>query len=205
MDVRKAVEHIQRIPGAYVDCSFRQGRDKVLKQLNERSGRDEKDLLDASIRDIQNTIVELIQEAAPYHIPDDYIFFLEFYGGLAIDKDNYRFSVFGVGPMVEEWYASVVSDVAFSEPGKSGVLSLGRMSFRTGEYQFQYVTFFLDLAGILQENCVIGIGPWGKEELTSFTIIKDIHAYPGMWRKIANSFTEWLEQTSETQGSFNYI
>jgi hypothetical protein len=202
MNVIEVIERIQRFPDAFVDCSFRQGRDAILRQLNERTGEDEEAFVDVTIEGIQDTIATLIQKAAPYDIPDDYIFFLEFYGGLAIDRDDYYLALLGVGPMVEEWYGSVDSDEALQEPGKYGFLSLGSLNFRGRRFRFQSVSFFLDLAGVVQKHCVIGVGPWGQHTLTPYTILKDVRAHPGMWRKIANSFTEWLEQAAETHGVF---
>lgn len=204
MDVREAVKRIQLLSGAFVDCSFRQGRNAVLKQLEERTGRDEEAFVDVYIQEMQDTMATLIHKAVPYEVPEDYIFFLEFYGGLAIDRDDYNFSILGIGPMVEDWYGSVESDEAFPEPAKYGFLSLGSLNFREGKYKFQHVDFFLDLAGIIQKHCVIGVGPWGQAGPTPSTIIQDIHAHPGRWQKIAPSFTEWLEQAAETGGAFSY-
>lgn len=106
--------------------------------------------------------------------------------------------------MVEDWYAAINSDEALPEPGRYGFLSLGSLNFREGIYKFQYVSFFLDLAGTIQKHCVIGVGPWGAEELTPDIVLKDIYAYPGKWQKIANSFTDWLEQAAQTGGAFIY-
>jgi hypothetical protein len=205
VDVKEIVERIRLLPEAFVDCGFRQGRDAFLRQLESRTGKDEAHLVDVYIEGCRETIAELVQRVAPYDIPDDYIFFLEFYGGLAIIRDDYYFALLGDGPMVEEWYGSVVSDEALKEPGKYGFLSLGLLSFRKGKYQFQYIDFFLDLAGFVRKHCVIGVGPWGQGTLTSWTILKDVHAHPDMWQKMANSFAEWLEQVAETRGSFGYI
>lgn len=204
MNLIETVERIRLISGTFIDCGFGQGRDMFLKQLEERTGNDESALVDVDIQGSRDLITKLIKRANPYNIPDDYIFFLENYGGLAIDRPNYRFSVLGVGPMVEDWYASVISDEAIQEPGKYSFLSLGSLNFREGRYKFQHVDFFLDLAGIIQKHCVIGVGPWGAEDLTPDIVIKDIYAYPGKWQKIANSFTEWLEQAAQTEGAFIY-
>jgi hypothetical protein len=167
-------------------------------------GEDASRSVDIFIENSQNAIPELTQTAAPHSIPEDYIFFLEFYGGLAIESDDCYFSLLGIGPMVEDWYAAVDSDEAFPEPGKYGFLSLGSLSFREGKHKFQHVDFFLDLAGVVQEYCVIGVGPWGEGEPNSFTIIKDLRAYPQKWQKIADTFTEWLDKAAETQGVFVY-
>ncbi|MBI1881258.1 MAG: hypothetical protein HYR94_24015 [Chloroflexi bacterium] len=204
MSIKEIVDRIKLLPESFVDVSYRQGRDKVLKQLNKRTGENESAWVDVFIEDSQNTIQKLIQKVTPYIIPDDYIYFLEFYGGLAIESNDYYFSLLGIGPMVEEWYTGIESDDAFPEPEKYGFLSLGSLDFRKGKYKFQHVNFFLDLAGVVQKHCVIGVGPWGEDDPNSFKIIKDIHAYPHRWQRVANSFTEWLELAAETRGIFVY-
>lgn len=206
MDVRRAVERIQLLPEAFVDCSIRQGRDAVLKQLRERDGSIADRIVDAFIaEDIRDTIATVAGKAKPYEIPDDYIFFLEFYGGLAIDRDDYYFSVFGVGPWVEHWYSSIVSDAVLQEPGEYGFLSLGRVTVHKGEPGSPYISFFLDLAGTVQKHCVIGVGPWGLGTPDPDVVLQDLHGHSAMWRKLANSFTEWLEQAADTEGSFGYV
>jgi hypothetical protein len=182
-----------------------QGRDAVLRQLNERTGKDEESTLEAFIQSCQEGIATLIQRAQPYEIPQDYIFFLEQYGGFCVVNNDYYLATLGIGPMVEEWYTAIDSDSALPNPGKHGFLSIGSLSFRTGKYRFQRVTFYLDIAGIIARNCVIGVGPWGQGTITSIDIIEDVHAYLEMWRQIANSFTGWLDKVAETGGAFDYI
>jgi hypothetical protein len=74
----------------------------------------------------------LLKRAEPYSIPEDYIAFLENYGGLSIEGDDYRFSILGAGPMVEDWYASIESDQAILPIGNYGLLTLGALRFRSG-------------------------------------------------------------------------
>jgi hypothetical protein len=206
MNVKRVIERIQSMQDTYVDCSIRQGRDAIHSQLNERAGKDEEAFVDITIEGMKSTIAALVQRAMPYELPDDYVFFLEFSGGLAMyndDSDGW-FSILGVGPMVEDWYGSVDGDEAVQDPGKCGFLSLGSRGFGKGKYRFKRIVFLLDLTGTIHKHCVIGIGPCGEDTLSLSTIINDIHSYPNMWRKIANSFTEWLEQAAETHGTFGY-
>ena len=205
MDVKDAIEQIRLYPGALVDCSFGQGRDVFLEQLEERTGRNEAYSVDNYIEDCRDTIAGLIQRVAPYEVPKDYIFFLEYYGGIFIEGDNHTLSILGTGPNVEEWYSSVESDDALLEVGRQGFLKLGSLNFaRNEENNSQRIAYFLDLAGNVQKHCVIGVGPWGKETLTPIDILKNIHAYHEMWKKVANSFTAWLEQAAITKGGFGY-
>lgn len=209
MNVIDVVERLRLFPWAYIDCGFRQGGDAVLKQFQqqyEHYREDKSDTVDKFISTMQNAIADVVKRAAPYDVPEDYITFLEYYGGLEIDGINCNFSIFGVGPMVETWYGYVnTADHVLMESGQLGWLSLGRLVFRTGhKYDYQRVLFYLDLAGIVQKYSVIGVGPWGGAEPQELSILSDIHAYSGMWRKVANSFTEWLEQAAETRGIFVY-
>ncbi len=212
MKINDIVERLRPLPGTYIDCGFRQGRDAVLKQFRQQLDQDAQYNVDRSatidrfLSEMRNDIVELVKRAAPYELPEDYIYFLEYYGGLAIDGANCNFSVFGIGPMVETWYGYInTADHVLMESGKLGWQSLGRLVFRKGhKYDFQRVLFYVDLIGAVQKNSVIGVGPWDGVEPQELTILSDIHAHPDLWRKLANSFTEWLEQASETQGSFVY-
>ena len=206
MNLTEVVKRIEQFPGALVDCSFGQGRDAFLKQLEARTGRNEKYSVDMYIEDCRDTIAELIERVATYEIPDDYISFLELYGGFLLDFDDYHLSTLGIGPMVENWYSSIDSDDALSEINQYGFIHVGGLSFgKYPEEKIQVVTFLQDLAGTIEKHCVIGIGPWRVDTLTPIDISKDIHAYPDYWRKVANSFTEWLVQVAETQGRFGYL
>lgn len=200
MTLSEAVEQIRSLPDAYIDSSFRQGREAIRIQLSLRSGKDEEDSVDNYIEDIQNTITELINKAKPYTIPIDYIDFLSIYGGLLISTDFYNFSVLGVGPMVEDWYGSVDGDGAFSEIGTYGFLSLGSLNFG-----YEHVHFFLEIGNTIENNSVIGIGPWNRETPTPSTIIRNLLAYPDLWKKISSSFNEWLTCAAETRGAFGYV
>ncbi|MCB0212973.1 MAG: hypothetical protein KDJ52_26760 [Anaerolineae bacterium] len=205
MNLNNVVERIKQLPEAYVDCNFGQGRDTVLKQLEERSGENEEYSVDLDIESAKNSIQELIERFAPYEIPGDYISFLEVYGGLAIDSDNSYFSILGTGPMVEDWYGSIDGHNVFWELEKQGFLTLGSLNFRRNhQHKFQYLSFFLDLAAIVQKDCVIGVGPWGAKTLTPIDIIPEMNRYSDKWRIFANSFTEWLAQAAETDGGFGF-
>ena len=193
MDIVEIIEVAKSYPDIFIDCGIRQERTTVLQQLDKRSNGRASEFIDAFIEDIQKRIANLTNRTKPYQIPHEYIFFLEYYGGLSINTDSYHFSTFGIGIMVEEEYGSIDSDDVFHEPGKYGVLKIGMLSFRTGKYKFQYVDFFLDLAGHVQKHCVIGVGPWGGNSIDSTTIAKDIHKHPDLWEKTSVTFTEWLK------------
>ena len=203
--IKRVEDVIERLAGiATVDYGFLQGRKAILSQLQKRTGEDEETRVDMCIANAKNAVESLISKSSPYTIPEDYLYFLGYYGGLCISRDSHYFQVFGIGPMVEEWYAAIDSDAAILKPGESGFLSIGSLSFATGKFQFQRVNFFLDLAGVVQKQSIIGIGPWSKEETTPLDVIKDFSAYAGMWKIIAGTFIEWLGQVAKTQGLFIY-
>ena len=206
MSVIAAVERLRMLPEAYIDSGFRQGRDAVLRQLESRTGEDESASVDVYLAGMKDDIANLRQRALPFYVPEDYIEFLETYAGLSIDDIEFRLVVFGIGPRVEDWYASIVSDEAWAEPGKDGLLPVATLISRSlVRHRSKRVSFFIDLSGGIQEQCVIGVGPWGADDLRPQTVLKDPRAHSALWAKTANSFTEWLEQAGETRGAFNYF
>lgn len=204
-NLQAIVEQIRNLPSSGVDINFRQGRVEFRQQLN-LFGQVDESFINDTIEQFEEIITTLKQNALPYKIPEEYIFFLEFYGGLYIDGDDgHYFSTYGLGPMSEEWYASIISPDAVPESIHYGFLALGSLSFYEGKYNGQLVKFFLDLAGTIQESSVIGIGPLRPEGPLPSMIIKNVNEYPQFWHKVADSFTHWLQRAAETQGAFDYV
>lgn len=202
-NVIRAVERIQSVPGAQVDRNFRQGRDAVLAQayyLRTDEGVNNMSVVGKYITHIQESLAEVHAWVQPYHLPDDYVFFLEFYGGLLIERPRYNLLVLGIGPMVEEWYGFIKGDEGAYENGWLLIASLTLKEERIGHY----VDFFLDLAGSVHKYCVIGIPTGGISSTNSLQVIRDLDAHPDHWSKITSSFTEWLELAAKTKGSFGY-
>jgi hypothetical protein len=205
MGVQNLVEKLRLVPGAHIDSGFRQSRETLLKQLELRARRDQSGMIDIAVSRMQTEVDHLRQQCVPYNIPDEYISFLEYYGGLMIESRRHYFSIYGIGPMVEEWYSSIQSDETLHNPGKYGFLSLGVTSFRKGHhFEYQSVDFVLDLAGVIQKAAVIGIGPWEGGVFNLTDVVKDIASFSGRWVQIADSFSTWLEEAARTEGSFNY-
>jgi hypothetical protein len=200
-NVIRAIGRIQLIPGAHVDRNFGQGRDAVVKQHQIRLEKEQVSFIDEFITESQQAIGELHAWVAPYHLPEDYVFFLEFYGGLQIKTDDYSFFIDGIGPMVEEWYGFIMGDDAYYE---NGFLAIADLPLLAEERIDQRVTFFLDLAGIIHQGCVIGIPSWKLGELGFPPILQDPHAHAECWVKHADSFTEWLDQVAATGGGLGY-
>jgi hypothetical protein len=156
--------------------------------------------------DMQKTIRSLQLKTAPYGLPRDYIDFLEIYGGMFLATETYNFRIYGTGPMVEEWYASIDSDEVIQEPEKYGFLALGALVYLKEPLIWQRVRFILDIAGTIKLHCVIGIKTReGGVSVPLETIIQNIHAHSERWKEVAGSFTEWLKLISDTQGGCGYI
>jgi hypothetical protein len=201
--VTRAVTRIQLVPRAHIDRSFRQGREAVVAQLRART---DDEVIDISVADIdiahfREGINEICTWVAPNRLPEDYVFFLEFYGGLLIETPDYNLLVDGIGPMVEEWYGFPMGDDGICENGLLAVATLALKKERIG----QSVRFFLDLAGTICQDCVIGIDDRGLERADYASILREPYAHTDRWTKLADSFTEWLEQAAATSGTFGYI
>jgi hypothetical protein len=206
-DLVQAVKKLRSLPGVNVDVGFRQGRDAVLRQLESRTERDESALVDVDIQNMKDTISSLMQRCMPLTLPADYIFFLSTYGGLAIEDEFYFFSIYGTGPMVEDWYSSVDSDEVLQSPGDIGFLKLGSLHFRRQHRQKNdAVEFYLDISGAIKMNAIVGVGPlggmkrWERVRLL-FSPVK----YRSKRKILANSFTQWLDLCAETRGGFIYL
>lgn len=209
MKIIEVVEKIRLSSWAYIDVGFRQGRNAVLKQYQEQFEQTEEDnsrYTEEFLSMAPNAVMDLNKRLAPYDIPVDYIYFLEHYGGLAIDGDRHYFSLYGIGPMVENWYGYMNSgDHVYMDAEQQGWLSLGSLVFRKGhKYSDRRVPFFIDLAGTVQKHSVIAIGPWDGVTPRAINVLRDMHTYPDMWKKLATSFPEFLEQAAETRGAFIY-
>lgn len=188
----------------FCDRGVLQGRRAILEQLEKRSGQNEEAMADTFIASARKAVADLVSKSSPYMVPKEYLYFLGYYGGLCISRDSHYFQILGIGPMVEEWYAAIDSDAAILQPGESGWLAVGSLSFGEGKFRFQHVDFLLDLAGVVHKGCVVGVGPWGKDDPTPIDVVGDLFSHADKWKIVANSFREWLEQAAETNGLFTY-
>jgi hypothetical protein len=202
-NVTHALKYIQLIPGAHVDRNYRQGHDAVLAQLQLLDGKEETTpIVDAMITKSQEHLAQLRIWVAPHHLPEDYVFFLEFCGGILIKTTDYNLMIDGIGPMLLEWYGFIMDgDGAIYE---NGLLSIGTLSFK-GKRSGDMVFFLLDLAGTIHRNAVIGIRSWKLGESDLSPILQNPHAYPGYWSKLTDSFSEWLEQIATTGGALKSV
>jgi hypothetical protein len=214
------VERIRHPPNAQLDCGFRQGSEALFKQyfsqLNDEAvyhpeiyATDREQDARDFIQEAQRELARFVQLVLPHSLPEDYLFFLEFYGGLVINaEDNEtRLEIFGLGPRVMEWYESVrhVNTPLQGLPGKP-LLYIGYLRIRESSNTnmelsstsqstlgHKWVQFYLDISGMMQENSVLALYPehdaFGRRT----------------WRKVADSFIAWLEQVTSFMQSGNMI
>jgi hypothetical protein len=203
------VESSRELPWAHIDCGLRQGQTAILRHLqNQLSDYKEDEYSSANLWVLwmQDALVELSEHVKPNHIPEEYNNFLEHYGGLSIDGVDSYFSALGIGPMTETWYGNLIAENrSIWEANITDWLNIGELVFhRNHKYYGQRVLFYLDLVGIVQKDSVIGIGPWNGVDPKELEILKNIHTYSSLWKKSANSFSEWLMNAVETRGMFSY-
>jgi len=212
MNIIEIIEKARFQPWIYIDTSFRQGKEAVLEQIIHKLDQEDRyhinreATIEQTLIRMQNSINELVQHARPYELPDDYTFFLEHYGGLAIEGMNCNFSIYGIGPMTETWYGYINSaDNVLIESGRLGWQSVGQTVFQTSHtYKYQRILFYLDLSGVVQKNSLISVGPWNCIDPHEHDILSNIRDYPKMWKLVASSFTDWLRLAIETRGDFMY-
>lgn len=219
-----AGREISRLPHAFVDCGIAQGRQAISDHLEPLPAAATAALAaqpryaplaretpaqraDRVVADIAAYLSALVAWLAPRQLPEDYRFFLSYYGGLAIDDPSYAFDVFGYGPKATARYdIPMDGDQSLYE---HGWLAIGLLAL-TDEGQphcGHLVHFFADLGGDVDKGCVIAMPTWGcYERIRDLRVIlRDVAAHKECWTTVAASFTDWLEAAARTRGAFDYI
>jgi len=215
----------------------RQGRAVIFTQLRHRWSEsgiphavDEAEV-DLQINGARRDLRELTGKVAPYTLPLDYIFFQEYYGGLAVQTGSFRFEIYGCGPMTNDWYSDWVCDnwgeyIDPLLPGPRGLiigylrldapLPLEKRRAPSGtnqpaatpfdepwspDIESHWIEFRLDLAGMVQPHSILGLGPNEREQPHPLSLGDDDKR---AWRIIAPSFTAWIELATETNIQFGY-
>ena len=207
MNLAEVIRSLKQADGIHIDVGYRQGDAAVLRQLQRRSGRNETKHLQAYVGEMKSGIEELERRAQPYHLPADYIEFLETYGGLYCENQaaHCHLMVNGLGPMVLDWYNAVDGDGIIANPGEASFLSLGTLVFRV-QHQLagDRVEFYSDLAGHFVKNGVIGVGPSDNTIEQDLRLLHSpIHDASAV-RVVGTSFTDWLVEIAKTRGSLGY-
>jgi hypothetical protein len=207
----EAVEQIRSLPESRIDVGIGQGHETFLTQMHRSLPHPQfcpsPVVGNEDIANFREALAEVQAWIAPNQLPSDYYLFLEYYGGFdtggfQTDGGDYRLGTLGIGPMVEEWYGYIAGDDGLYE---GGLLEIAGLSFDRESGEFDYAYFFLDLAGVIYRYGVIGLQWWKVRGLGLQPVLRDPHAHPMCWTKIADSFTEWLEKAADTAGTFGYV
>jgi len=206
----EAMARISAIPGAFIDRGVIQGPTSIPVEMQRHpqmwTATDEATVA-ATIASLRAYWTDVDAWLVPNRLPDDFRFFLEFYGGLAIDQADYFFNIYGFGLSSPYRYESILDgDDSLYE---HGWLAIGMLSLKdeTQPHYGQLVHFFTDLVGNMRQGCVIAVPTWGCHDLSHepHALLSDVAAHKGCWTKVADSFTEWLELAAQTRGTFDYI
>lgn len=188
-----------------LDVGYRQGRARVLTQLERRSGRSEAKNVDRDIEAMKQHVSDVINSIEPYRLPPEFLAFLEWYGGLAIfgPNESYYLSVNGVGPMVEGWYSALLGEDKVTRHGMRTYLRIARLSLRDS-HPYKAVYFYLAYAQGLDAPWIIGVGPIDDEPDRILLLPEGDGVRSSMVKPLAASFVEWLTKASQTAGTFQY-
>jgi len=217
MRVVEVIEQVRQLPNSRVGCGFRQGRQAVLKHFFQMLGPIDPTMVERQIARARRRLARLTTLVAPHSLPEDYRFFLEHYAELTFvpSGDSLYLSVFGVGPTITGGEGDIVEYQEESARSRIKQLYIAMWSARVSRggqtsdllgivsqkstaegderpIPFSWVLFYLDLAGTIQKHSIV------VEETLSQASRKS------GWRKVASSFTDWLELIAVTGGTFGY-
>ena len=188
-----------------LDRGLLQGREAIFEQLVLREDVEFASIqTDSILGMIERMITKFQSWAQPYQLPADYLFFLKYFGGLWLETETAIMVLDGTGPMLEDWYTSLMGDNAISVPNQDGVLTIGFLSFRN-HTPYDQVYLLLDLAGVIQPNAVLGIPVAASIDYKPKVIVKHLRELPTYWSLIAPSFTAFLERVATTKGDLGYV
>lgn len=221
MDIHSAIKVIQSTPEAKVDRNFGQGDSVLEAQVEVLYADITPASKDEIIRSCQLKLSQLIQMVSPYRLPEDYLCFLQCYGGLRIGRvatDSPLLTIFGTGPAIDLYYPDVM-EMNEGQIG-SNIEQLYIASIRLPRYSLDQIRsyrsrgehmsrqpfdealdlppsnvarrIYLDLAGDVQRDSVLTeIDPNSDEHLG--------------WIKVANTFSDWLELIARDGGRFQRL
>ena len=202
--IKKLVQEISLIQNSHIDVGFAQGRNAIISQIELWDNlRDAEKATELYIKRYLQELQSIILWIKPYILPDDYLFFLNYYGGLNVEDLYYNFGIYGTGPMSEEWYPFLKGDEVYSEPQKDGVLTIGFLVSKNSIKSFN-ILFFLDLAGIIKQYSVIALSFESETDAGVSEVIKNLEFYSSRWKLVSSSFTDWLTVVAQTKGGFGY-
>jgi hypothetical protein len=144
-DIIQSLATLRMLPNAQIDRNFFQGREAVKEQVEQY------------IVEREGLMHEIKCWVQPYILPEDYIFFLGYCGGLYINTSGAGFMLDGLGPMVEEWYGYLKGEY-LTEPSIEGLLHIGCLAFHNPINDwYPRVEFFIKLQEGIDTSNIIGI------------------------------------------------
>ncbi len=94
---------------------------------------------------------------------------------------------------------------------ENGLLVIGTLTLheKAHAYYNRPIYFISDLGGRVQQGCVLAMpsGEWKRFPAIHDIedVMRDLVTYRDCWTKVADSFTDWLEEVASTQGTLGYI
>ena len=207
-EVISAVERIRLLPDATIGCNFSQGRQAVADYLRAMKRTAELTNLDAIISKCKTRSRRLRELVAPYSLPEDYLFFQDYYGGLVLEtsKGIPQLMVMGTGPLAGLYYGELLEGTEESLPSNpfyfaiywsekaNGLrpLEIARNS-TLSPFDDEHVLpspmlshlYYIDSSGVVKTDSIL---------------VARSDEGPNRFTKIAGSFTEWLNLVAEKSG-----
>ena len=198
----RAVQKIELLPTSKVGIGVRQGPERIqswrIRDHARRGYGKPPGPVEECIRWMQDDLKEVIDWIAPDEFSEDYLFFLEYFGGLQIVTSSYTFHIWGVGLQHMDWYLHLMGDGDLMRGFHAyGLVWIGQWSRRWGcpEHDF-FHELLLDLVGRVQKGCILA--PPKEYAVPDSENASDEYNGPVLsdlsgWTVLASSFTELLE------------
>jgi len=216
--IEEAVSRIASSRYAFVDHGIGQGREVIQASLSPQPeilqgfglSKTDEERTDAVMLSIKEYLAELEAWVAPHHLPADYRFFIKRYGGLHIHYNGlYYFQAYGYG--MQATYQYDIPMDGDDSHYENGLLVIGTLTLheKAHAYYNRPIYFISDLGGRVQQGCVLAMpsGEWKRFPAIHDIedVMRDLVTYRDCWTKVADSFTDWLEEVASTQGTLGYI
>ena len=199
------LQKVSQLDGAVVDQGYAQGVISILEHIKANDPNANIDAAQRLSRSLQDGLKDIHSWVYRYVLPEDYTYFLEYWGGLHIKTNKFYLEIMGIGIMVDSWYSYLMGDEGFFDPSDDGVILLGSLGSQQPIHGAYFrVYFILDVAGIFQAEQSIGVGTLTTGNSIVRHIVKTPATYVADWKILANSFSQWLELVATSAGSCGY-
>ena len=138
---------------------------------------------------VQRELDALAVETAPFQIPEDFAFFLSYYGGMRLQLDRYDFSIFGIGLVEAGGFESLLQDFGGGSQYQDGWQNIGDLvpSKRDAGIEWNMIDFAMDLSGVVQYGAIFTGGT--NASRTWHTPVESLLC-------VAESFSAWLDRVA---------